>query len=301
MNTQPLVSIIVITYNSARHVLETLESARVQTYNNIELIITDDCSTDNTVSVCKKWLEDNSDRFFRIELVTTPVNTGTPANCNRGLKAAQGEWLKYIAGDDALLDICIEENLKYSTTNTDVSCIHSDCEQYEDNFAPENFMGNFKTSHKRFSQSDITAKEQHHLLLTRSPGVSAPTVFVKRAVIISVGGFDERMSLLEDTPLWINLTQAGNKIHYLELATAKYRMHSSSVQRIGKPHMSTKFANELIRFDRIYKKGRVNLFVYGKRLAILKLIVALNKANLNNNSLFSRISFKILDKILKIT
>ena len=81
----PLVSIIVITYNSSKYVLETLESAYNQTYQNIELIISDDCSTDDTVEVCKKWVDEHKDRFVRSEIITTPVNTGIPVNCNRGL------------------------------------------------------------------------------------------------------------------------------------------------------------------------------------------------------------------------
>ena len=60
---EPLVSIIVITYNSSKYVLETLESAKAQTYENIELIISDDGSTDDTIKICKNWLEKNQDRF----------------------------------------------------------------------------------------------------------------------------------------------------------------------------------------------------------------------------------------------
>lgn len=52
----PLVSVIVITYNSAKYVLETLESIRVQSYQNIELIISDDCSKDNTIDICRNWI-----------------------------------------------------------------------------------------------------------------------------------------------------------------------------------------------------------------------------------------------------
>ena len=52
----PLVSVVVITYNSAKFVIETLESVKSQTYKNIELIISDDCSTDDTVERCRLWL-----------------------------------------------------------------------------------------------------------------------------------------------------------------------------------------------------------------------------------------------------
>ena len=103
----PLVSIVVITYNSAKYVLETLESAKQQTYCNIELIITDDCSTDNTVDLCDQWLETNKKNFVNVQLLIGTENVGIPANLNKGIKIAHGEWIKSIAGDDILHEDCI--------------------------------------------------------------------------------------------------------------------------------------------------------------------------------------------------
>ncbi|TXH52940.1 MAG: glycosyltransferase family 2 protein, partial [Bacteroidia bacterium] len=98
----PLVSIIVVTYNSSKFVLETLESAKSQTYQNIELLISDDGSTDDTLQICKDWLTQNKDRFVHTELITVEKNTGIPANCNRGIKAANGEWITFIDSDDTV-------------------------------------------------------------------------------------------------------------------------------------------------------------------------------------------------------
>lgn len=66
---KPLVSIVVTTYNSSKYVLETLESVKAQTYKNIELIISDDYSLDNTVEICKKWITENSDRFVNTKII----------------------------------------------------------------------------------------------------------------------------------------------------------------------------------------------------------------------------------------
>lgn len=87
----PLVSIIVITYNSAKYVLETLESARAQTYQNIELIISDDGSQDDTIVICENWFLENRDRFYDTQLITVEHNSGIPANCIRGVRALHGE------------------------------------------------------------------------------------------------------------------------------------------------------------------------------------------------------------------
>ena len=99
---RPLVTIGVITYNSAGTIVETLESVKKQTYGNIELIISDDASKDNTVEICRDWLERNASRFSRVEMITTDVNTGTCGNCDRLLEKTTGLWLRILAADDIL-------------------------------------------------------------------------------------------------------------------------------------------------------------------------------------------------------
>ena len=113
MDNLPLVSVPVVTYNSSKYVLETLESIKAQTYQNIELIVSDDCSTDDTVEICRKWIEENANRFVRTELITSPTNTGISANLNRAEAACRGEWVKPIAGDDLLLPDCIDICVNY--------------------------------------------------------------------------------------------------------------------------------------------------------------------------------------------
>jgi glycosyltransferase involved in cell wall biosynthesis len=113
----PLVSIVVITYNSEKYIIETLESARNQSYENIELIITDDCSKDDTLKIAEGWLEKNSSRFKRTLIVPALINGGTSKNMNKGLNEAFGIWIKPIAGDDLLLPNCIESNVFYGEKN----------------------------------------------------------------------------------------------------------------------------------------------------------------------------------------
>ena len=91
MNENPLVSVIVITYNSSNTVIETLDSIAAQTYKDIELIISDDCSKDDTVKRIKLWIEEHKDFFVNCRIITTEENTGTVKNLNRGVKASKGE------------------------------------------------------------------------------------------------------------------------------------------------------------------------------------------------------------------
>ncbi len=84
----PVISVVVLAYNIQDLVLETLDSIYNQSYPKIELIISDDCSTDQTVERCKKWLDVNRDRFVDAKIVIARKNGGIPANCNQGIKVS---------------------------------------------------------------------------------------------------------------------------------------------------------------------------------------------------------------------
>ena len=79
MKKEELVSVVVVTYNSALTIVETLESVKNQSYQNIELIITDDASKDNTLKLCKDWLDQNGNRFPLFRIIESEKNTGVAA------------------------------------------------------------------------------------------------------------------------------------------------------------------------------------------------------------------------------
>jgi len=195
----PLVSIIVITYNSSKYVLETLESARAQTYQNIELIVSDDGSTDDTVQICRDWLKENSERFVQTQLLTVEKNTGIPANCNRGVKASKGEWIKLIAGDDILFPDAIENTLRCAIENNKKFVI-SDL-QFFNEVGELNHYGSPKEIARFFSKKNV--KEKYLSYLRSSVFLNSPTYFYNRSVYISTNGYDEDFKMLEDcnTPL----------------------------------------------------------------------------------------------------
>ena len=124
---KPLVTVAVTTYRSAVYVIETLESVYGQTYQEIALVISDDCSPDNTVALVNDWiaLERVQNRFVSIEVITVPKNTGVSANCNRCIKAAAGDWIKFIAGDDILYPNCITDNMQFAAENPEAHIIFS--------------------------------------------------------------------------------------------------------------------------------------------------------------------------------
>ncbi|MBC7628750.1 glycosyltransferase [Ferruginibacter sp.] len=229
-----LVSIIVATYNSSQFVIETLESTRAQTWQNIELIVSDDCSTDTTVELCSNWLAVNKDRFTKTTLITVPENTGVSANCNRSINAAQSDWIKFIAGDDILLPNCLAANMKFITENPQAKAIFSEVLLYKNDFSEENFLhiipGTFPMN---IMNPAFTAMEQYQLLLLSDRITFTPSVFLNRNALLATGGYDETNRLIEDYPMWLKLTKAGNKLYFFKTPTVGYRRHQGAASNVS--------------------------------------------------------------------
>jgi alpha-1,3-rhamnosyltransferase len=229
----PLVSIIVATYNSAAYVVETLESAKEQSWGNLELVISDDCSSDDTISLCKAWVKEHSERFASVQILTVPKNTGVSANCNRAIKACQSAWIKIIAGDDILFPNCIADNMQFVGEHPGATIIFSQVHVYKDNFKSENIM---EVDPDRYPSNlmdpAFSAEEQFKLLLLSDRINYTPSYFFNRATILNVGGYDEENRLVEDYPMWLKLTGAGNKLFYFHKATVGYRRHHQASNNV---------------------------------------------------------------------
>lgn len=293
----PLISVIVVTYNSSQYVLETLESVRLQTYSRIELIISDDCSTDETVRLCNHWLMENKSRFEYSELITTEKNTGIPANCNRGFKAAKGVWLKGIAGDDALLPECLELNFRFAIDNK-TPIVLSEMELYANEFKPEFFSGYWKiNTNDLFFSSETTTKFQFKQLLKADKIGNTATLFVKKSVCEEVNYFDERFRHIEDYPFWIKLTGMNYKLCFMGKATVKYRKHELSIHNNHNEYFMRPvyFKNEAIRKVYVYPHLNFTEYIYQKYcyyLALLFVSMNRNKFNLNQFRLYNLLTFK---------
>jgi len=210
-------------------VVETLESVKAQTYQNIELIVSDDCSMDDTVDICREWLDKNAERFCQTELVSAKINGGIGTNCNRGLRIAKGEWIKFFAGDDILLKGSIQGYLDHIKIHDEIEVLHGRVQQFKDEFTSDNKIKSVSRNKVKFNMKSTTPAEQFQILL-RNNAVQAPSVFIKKSVFEKVGGFHEEFKMWEDRPMWLKITQNNIKMHYLDKICAKYRIHANSVQ-----------------------------------------------------------------------
>lgn len=248
-NNQPLVSVPVITYNSAKFVLETLASIKAQAYQNIELIISDDCSTDNTVELCRKWVEENKERFVRTQIITSEVNTGVSANLNRAEDACQGEWVKGIAGDDLLLPNCIEDCINFVLDNPEVAYLFAKIEAFGANEERNKY---FSENVFDYSFFDMGVDDQLERLVFGENCVPASTCFYNRKKAVELGIInDERIPLLEDWPKWINVLNKGIKLHFMDKTIVKYRIHEGSLSTSNRA--STRMAYSDYLFTLYYR------------------------------------------------
>lgn len=294
MEYDPLVSIGVLTYNSSKYVVDALESAKNQTYKNIELIVSDDCSTDDTVEICRKWIDENKSRFVNVEVVTVDKNTGTSANCNRQLAVCKGEWIKQLAGDDALFPDAIESFVEFINQNPEARCVVGIIREYKNTFDEENVV-DAKQMH--FHNNDAilekSAEEQFKKIIYGNTFIP-PAVILNIQMVKDVGGYDEKYGIYEDTPFYTKMLKAGYKVYGLNKLILKYRTSDTNV-----------FANSAYMYNYQHIQKRFLLtkemrFPYYSRMERLRSHLSywcyciMNKLGIRKNTLLNRLIYSSL-------
>ena len=273
MHSNPLMSIVVMTYNSSKYVIETLDSAYNQTYPNIELIVTDDCSSDDTVKLVDIWIGHHRNRFLNCQLITSSVNSGIPANINKGIRKCKGEWVKIIAGDDILLPKCIENLITYIRDNAKADIVIGKIKPFYFLSGNKKYKRPLPRSVKRY----IFSKEsdfQYHYLLERSFNI-APGAFIKRGLYDKIGFYDEKYKMLEDLPFWIKATRSGIRLYLINKPCVQYRTEHESAVFAQKHLYNKRFVDCLYQFHRneiwnnvpfwkvsYYESILIDMFVY---------------------------------------
>jgi alpha-1,3-rhamnosyltransferase len=303
---EKLVSILVITYNSSEYIEETLDSIKNQDYKNIELIISDDCSTDKTIDICNSWLKKNYSRFNRVKIVTSPINTGIPSNCNRGLKECKGEWIKLIAGDDLLLSTAISDYMS-SITNKD-NYVFAKIQSFTMIDNKRKFLEEIPNS-KIIPLFDFSYIEQNKALCQLFfPGCS-PSIFLKNDVIKKLNYYDEKYKYIEDWPIAFKATKNNIKLSFIDKTTVLYRIHSNNISGNKKENFYNKKYFESLQLFRkndiyptlsnwnkiiFFETYLLDMFQY---LVITKLLN--NKRNILSKNLNSIIKRLRLEKYFK--
>jgi glycosyltransferase involved in cell wall biosynthesis len=265
IQSSPLVSIILITYNSGDYLLETLDSIKTQTYPILELIIADDGSTDETLCLCESWIRTHQSFFKRTVLIPNSVNTGTASNLNRGIRQSQGEWYKIVAGDDMLYPDCITAYMAKVTAQPEIEFVFSE------------IQNNGKIDNQKLLNQFFSPHVNQYRMLLKHNFLSSPAAFIHHKVFKKIGLFDERYQLLEDYPFFLNALKNGIKFYALHKTLVFYRLHNTNISNSHK--INHRYINDIIKYfnegllPQLKEKGLYFYFLhYGIQALYLKLI-----------------------------
>lgn len=202
MTDMPKVSIITPCYNNVTTIFETIESVNGQTYENIEMIIVNDGSTDQTEEKVKAYIDSN--KAGNITFITHP-NQGPSRSRNSGARLATGKYLLFLDADDKIAPSFVASCVAVLEKNKDINIVYTDGE----------FFG-AKTGRWNLPAFKLTSFLGQNCI--------PMTSMVHREVFNKVGGFDESLHFTEDWELWIKIIKEfGPGVHQINEPLFFYR------------------------------------------------------------------------------
>jgi glycosyltransferase involved in cell wall biosynthesis len=212
MGDLPLVSVLVTSYNREKYIAETIESILASSYNYFELIIMDDCSTDNTVSIARQYEVKDS----RIKVFVNEKNRGQFVNRNIAAAKASGKYLKYFDSDDVMhnnmLEVMVNGMQKFPSAGLGATC---EWYKIKDAQMPVQFSSR--------------ATYVNHFFYGSSLLYAGPSATIyKRELFDSLGGFNESIGILADTLLSFQIA-ARTPVVCLKKNLFFWRIHNEQV------------------------------------------------------------------------
>ena len=222
------ISIILPSYNRANLISQTIESCLNQTHKNIELIIVDDCSLDNSVEVIQSYIK--KDR--RIKLIQNKHNKKLPATLNTGFSVATGDYLTWISDDNMFTKNALEIMLSVLIAEPDIGLVYADYTTIDAN-------GKIITR--------IHQEPPEYLPIRDCVGAC----FLYRSSIAHlVGGYNENLFLIEDYEFFLRMG-LKTKFKHIPQSFYYYRVHIQSLTqnrkseiKLAKQNLKKKFAGQ---------------------------------------------------------
>jgi alpha-1,3-rhamnosyltransferase len=205
----PLVSVIVPSYNHQHYIEQCINSIISQTYSNIQLIVIDDGSKDNSFEIIERLSRQYG--FF----AEKQVNIGLSMTLNKAINNyAKGEYIAVVASDDYWDSEKIEKQVKFLMLHSEYAMCCGKAYIVNDNGDKVGILASKKQEKISFDQ------------LIMGNSIAALTVMMKRKVFIEVGGFDQKLRV-EDWDMWLRISNKY-EIGYMDEFLAFYRMHHNN-------------------------------------------------------------------------
>lgn len=235
--TKPLVSVVIPVYNANGFLSGAIESIQNQTYKNLEIIIVDDGSTDET----PKILSSLAKKDKRIKILTNKRNLNIASSLNRGIKLAKGSYIARMDADDISLPNRIEKQIKYLLAHPDIVILGGQCKTID--------VNNKIIGHKLFP---VTDKQIRDALYYENPIQHPTVIFNTNLIPKNFTWYNTNLPPAEDYDLFFRMAKFG-KLHNLNSFVLKYR------QYIG----SSTFKNPLNTFNVTLKVRKLAKTKYG--------------------------------------
>lgn len=245
-NEKPLVSVVIPCYNHEKFVQDCIQSVIDQTYENIELIIIDDGSTDSSIDKIKEITSLCKERFVRFEF-RHRSNKGLCNTLNEALEWCQGEYYSAIASDDMLLVDKISSQVKIFQEDLGVvGC-----------FGGVELIDEYNNLIKTEKEENIMYYSHEEIILHKHI-IYAPTQLLRMSCLKSIGGYPEDI-IIEDWYMWIELSKIGKLVVYPKVY-AKYRNHSdNTVKNLKKMHDGRFQVVNLYKNSNLYREAFFNV------------------------------------------
>ena len=187
-----LITCVLPTYNGEKYIRESIDSVLAQTYENWELIIVNDASTDGTLEIVKEYV--NRDK--RIFIISNETNQKLPKSLNIGFAKAKGEYYTWTSDDNAYKPQAFEKMLNVLKTNPNFDMVHCDMDYIDEN--------------GKIAQELIVDCSLETLLEVNNT-IGSCFLYTK-AIADKIGGYDESQFLVEDYDYWLRIAFAGQII-----------------------------------------------------------------------------------------
>lgn len=214
MNAEPLVSVLIISYNQEQFIASTIDSVLTQTYKNIEILIGDDASTDNTAAIIESYQARYPDV---IKPVYHHQNVGIPKNINSILSKVSGEYISILGGDDLYVPDKIETQVHFMAQNQDCIGCYAKHEAFDSN---TNNILYVSRKPKRELQGGY-----EFLRLSSAYRVDMLTIFFRREYSEP---FNENLVAANDI-LFVESLNMRGQLGYINRVLYRYRRHNKSI------------------------------------------------------------------------
>ena len=261
-----LVSICIPTYNGSNYLEACLQSVCQQTFTDFEIIICDDCSSDNTIEIVKIFQQKDP----RIKLFINQKNLGLVGNWNRCLELAAGEWIKFVFQDDLIVPNCLQKMLEVASIKTQM--VLSEREFIFEKDVAEDIKHEYTQNVLRMYKAigtegiqHLSPKEACSLINKYVPAnfFGEPTsVLFRKSIIKEIGIFNPSINQHCDLEYWLRISSAYG-FEYISDKLVSFRIHNSSTtqKNNSEKYFSIFYVERiviiyLLLFNPIYKSYR---------------------------------------------